>query len=68
MDMSTFADRMNDFEPVVLTPCQTCQHRISGYTCAAFLKRIPQEILTGENPHREPYKDDHGIQWKERNQ
>lgn len=63
MKMSGLAERMADFKPVVLTPCQTCRHRISGFTCAAYPKRIPQEILTGENLHREPYEGDHGIQW-----
>jgi len=64
--MNTFKERMNDFKPVVLTPCHTCQHRITGWTCAAFPKVIPQEILTGENLHRKPYGGDNGIQWKER--
>jgi len=36
--MNTLKERMSDFEPVVLTPCHTCEHRISGFTCNAFPK------------------------------
>jgi hypothetical protein len=64
--MSTFAERMNDFKPVILTPCHTCEHRITGWTCAAFPRGIPEEILVGDDLHREPYEGDNGIQWKER--
>ena len=45
IEQSTFGERMSDFDPVVLTPCQSCQHRVSGYTCKAFPIRIPQSIL-----------------------
>ena len=33
--------------------------------CLAFPKGIPHEILTGQQGHREPYKDDFGIVWEE---
>jgi hypothetical protein len=66
--MSSFMDRMSDFEPKVITPCHTCRHRISGLTCKAFPQQIPLEILDGRNLHRQPYPGDHGIQYLGREQ
>jgi hypothetical protein len=60
----TLKNRMNNFEPEVLTPCHTCKHRISGLTCKAFLDGIPQEILLGKHQHRKPYPGDRGIQYE----
>lgn len=35
------------------------------YVCKAFPKGIPEEIAFGNNPHTEPYKGDHGIQFEQ---
>ena len=32
--------------------------------CLAYPDGIPDAIWTGKNSHKEPYKDDHGIQFK----
>lgn len=32
--------------------------------CEAFLKGIPEEILTGEFDHTEPYPNDNGIRFE----
>jgi len=44
--------------------CAMCAHYEGLMACAAFPDRIPQEILTGEHDHREPYDGDQGIRWK----
>ena len=41
--------------------CMTCKHYLGSGQCAAYLERIPQEILTGEVDHSKPYKGDNGI-------
>jgi hypothetical protein len=35
--------------------CNTCKHKLKGVECIAF-KRIPIEILTGDNNHKKPLK------------
>lgn len=45
--------------------CITCEHyRLTG-GCAAFPDGIPQDILTGEHDHREPYPGDNGLRFQE---
>ena len=51
--MSEITTNKNTFsEPV----CVYCKHHIFGAMCKAF-DRIPNEILTGENDHSKPLKD-----------
>ena len=51
--MSEITTNKNTFsEPV----CNKCVFHISGVKCKAF-DRIPNEILTGENNHSKPLKD-----------
>ena len=45
--------------------CGICKYAKGGLTCAAYPRGIPEEILTGEVDHTEPYKGDHGIQFEE---
>lgn len=48
-----------------IPPCWTCKHKhLTGPTCEAFPEKIPDEILTGEHQHREPYPGDNGIQYE----
>jgi len=50
--------------------CYFCQHFNIEFksdeeiNCAAFKSGIPEEILTGENDHTNPYKGDNGIQFE----
>lgn len=46
--------------------CVSCQWRskVNLAVCLAFPTGIPNEILTGKKQHDEPYKGDHGIQFK----
>lgn len=44
--------------------CITCEHYRGQWTCAAFPKKIPAEIASGEHDHREPFKGDGGIRWE----
>jgi len=47
--------------------CQNCiRLRVLPPTlvCEAYPDGIPAEILTGRVDHSEPYKGDHGIQFK----
>jgi hypothetical protein len=45
--------------------CDKCKHfnrNIDwGLSCDAFINGIPEEILTGDHDHREPYPGDNGI-------
>lgn len=59
--MNSLKERMAEFDPIILTPCQTCKHRLSGFTCKAFPRGIPQVILTGENDHQDHYTGDGGV-------
>lgn len=46
------------------TECPTCKHYRGRLKCAAFPDGIPEEILTGEVSHTEPYDGDNGIQYE----
>lgn len=58
-------------EDVVVSPlCVGCRHfrgfdvSQDSYTCAAFPRGIPIEILTWKVDHTKPYPGDHGIQYE----
>jgi hypothetical protein len=45
--------------------CLECKHfSKKPITCDAFPKGIPKKILDGKFNHAKPYKGDHGIQFK----
>jgi len=52
---------------IVINSCMKCRHfHIDDkkvFSCDAF-KKIPKEILLGENDHKKPYSGDRGIQFE----
>jgi hypothetical protein len=44
--------------------CGICKHFRGPWTCDAFPKRIPNEIIESKHDHREPYPGDHGIRFE----
>lgn len=48
----------------VFAPCDDCRHYTGSYKCAAFPAGIPEEILQGDNDHRNVYPGDNGITWE----
>lgn len=44
--------------------CLLCVHYRGEIQCDAFPDRIPEEVMTGEHDHREPYPGDHGIRFE----
>lgn len=44
--------------------CASCKNYKEDNKCKAYPFGIPEEILTGEIDHTEPYKDDNGIQFE----
>jgi len=44
--------------------CLMCKHFLGFGECDAFPDGIPEDILTGEHDHAEPYPGDHGIQFE----
>lgn len=49
--------------------CTTCRHFVGGSIppkCAAFPRGIPDDILDGEEDHRQPVRGDNGIQYEAR--
>ena len=58
-------------EDVILNPtCFYCKHLRDFepgrgfFTCRAFPRGIPQEIVTWKVDHTKPYPGDHGIQYE----
>ena len=54
------------------TQCLNCAHFLGGFSdgfhCTAYPfggEEIPEDIVTGVADHREPYKGDHGIRYKD---
>ena len=48
----------------IYVPCDLCKHVRENDTCKAFPDGIPEDILTGEHDHTEPYPGDNGIQFE----
>ena len=44
--------------------CFFCSHFIRDFKCKAYPDGIPEEILSGEHDHKNPYKGDNGIQFE----
>lgn len=40
-----------------ITLCENCEWYFGDLQCVAFPTRIPDEILDGLNPHKEPLPD-----------
>ena len=49
---------------IVSSLCDLCAHLGDNETCKAFPNGIPEEILTGDHDHTEPYPGDNGIQFE----
>jgi len=47
----------------LLPSCKKCKNYLDGARCEAF-SRIPDEIMTGEHDHTEPYEGDGGIRFE----
>lgn len=44
--------------------CLKCRHFDLNLTCKAFPDGIPEEIMTGQHDHRNPYPGDQGIRYE----
>jgi hypothetical protein len=44
--------------------CPVCKHYLNLFECEAFPEGIPDEILSGEVDHTEPYPGDNGIRFE----
>lgn len=56
------ADMVEDFFGHFM--CEYCAHYHGVNTCEAYPEQIPIEIISGRVVHYDPYKGDHGIQFK----
>lgn len=67
-------------QPIIPEPCANCKHFLGLYieedefdevevlvtvNCIAFPMGIPEDILNGNNWHRQFYKGDKGIKFEE---
>lgn len=55
-------ERMNDFEILDASSCNTCANRISPSRCLAF-NEIPMGFILGDNNHTNPFEGDGGIRY-----
>lgn len=44
--------------------CFECKYYQGDYTCKAYPRGIPDEIIINKIDHRYPYLDDNGIRFK----
>jgi len=44
--------------------CPSCKHYLGLSECEAFPDGIPEQIITGEHDHTEPYPGDSGIRFE----
>ena len=44
--------------------CKFLEIQLDAFSCKAFPRGIPEEILTGEHDHTKPFKDDNGIRFE----
>lgn len=59
--------RKNDLSNI--SQCVDCVHKLlTGAFCVAFPDGIPDEILTNEFDHQDPYPGDNDIQYEKRKQ
>lgn len=65
VDMSFILDDSEVALPIFSDVCSRCKHwfRRPGRKCHAFPQGIPLVIWLGENDHRRPYAEDHGIRF-----
>ena len=50
---------------VGMSQCARCKHKQLDNKCAAFLDRIPDEILLNEFDHRERWPGDGGVRFQQ---
>lgn len=63
-----FSDRSDKFGGDVTIyhrACSTCRHYLGNWKCAAYPKRIPEEILLGKHDHTTPFPGDSGIMYEQ---
>ena len=44
--------------------CARCKHWTQGVQCKAFMRGIPQAIMTGKHSHRRPFPGDGGVRFE----
>jgi len=49
---------------IIAPLCMWCRHKGEGFVCAAFPRRIPEEIVESTVLHVEPFVGDKGIQFE----